>query len=794
MSLRARYADRITLRLVLHILVFSGIITLLVTGIQLYIDYRRDVAEIHRGLAGVRNSFLSSLSSALWIYNENWIRTQLEGILQVRDIEYVAVMENGEVRFSVGTDRTDRSIRRRYPLSYTYNDQQRRIGELVVVASLEGVYRRLRERVLVILATQGAKTFLVSGFMLMLFQVLVTRHLKTISEYTAGFRLESPPEPLRLKRRRRTDTGDEIDRMADAINRMTDRLRETYEALETELNNRRRAEAALAEANAALESRVAARTRDLETANAELSSEIEERRRTEETLARYQRIVASARELIALVDREGVVSVVNEEVGRVFAREPAAIIGYPLAALLGEAVFRKSIQAALADCLAGEVVKDQVWMDIGGKARCLDINYSPYHESGETADGVVIHARDVTQRKQMERYLHHTRRMEAIGDLAGGIAHEFNNALTVISGNAEMLLMDATEGRRIEKAKITAIQDSVARMSRHTDQLLAFAQGGKYRPRRISLNQLVTETLALLRHRLDSERTVDVDLYPAAGEVMADGTQLQMALTALIDNAIEATRPGGRIRVRTRAPGEGPIQSNGSPIDDRGEGFATVAVEDNGSGMDEATRERIFEPFFSTRFAGRGLSMAAVFGIIQNHDGWITVDSAPEKGTTVRIGLPAAESRPSAGEPPVDPANLVTPRSILIVEDEAHVITATSEMLRRLGHRPIEARTGAEAIRLARSSAFVIDAVILDIGLPDMPGDQVFSGIVSRRPDLPVIVCSGYATEGPVRRVLDGGARGFLAKPFTRARLTAQLQTIFNDPPTRPDGAKGEGP
>ena len=188
--------------------------------------------------------------------------------------------------------------------------------------------------------------------------------------------------------------------------------------------------------------------------------------------------------------------------------------------------------------------------------------------------------------------------------------------------------------------------------------------------------------------------------------------------------------------------------------------------------------------------------MAAVFGIVQNHDGWITVDSAPGRGTTVRIGLPAlsAELSPSAGTLFPDHADAVTPRAILIVEDEAHVMSATSEMLRRLGHRPIEARTGAEAIRLARSSSFVIDAVILDIGLPDMPGDQVFSGIVARRPDLPVIVCSGHATEGPVRRVLDGGARGFLAKPFTRSQLSAQLQIIFNDPPTRPDGAKGEGP
>jgi two-component system, cell cycle sensor histidine kinase and response regulator CckA len=226
--------------------------------------------------------------------------------------------------------------------------------------------------------------------------------------------------------------------------------------------------------------------------------------------------------------------------------------------------------------------------------------------------------------------------MEAIATLAGGIAHQFNNALVAIVGSIDLLQMDLSGNPEVEKYA-SNMRSAVSRMTRLTDQLLAYARGGKYQPLRVSLNDIVETSFPQIERGVGADIHLEKHLNVSIQEVMADPGQLQMVLSALVENSKEAMVGAGRIRISTNEEFLGPDAA--APRAGR---WVSVEVADTGRGMTEAVKGRMFQPFFTTKLAGRGLSMAAVYGIVRNHHGWIHVDSAPGVGTTVRILFPPA--------------------------------------------------------------------------------------------------------------------------------------------------------
>jgi PAS domain S-box-containing protein len=247
---------------------------------------------------------------------------------------------------------------------------------------------------------------------------------------------------------------------------------------------------------------------------------------------------------------------------------------------------------------------------------------------------------DVTERRRLRAQLEQARKMEAIVTLAAGIAHEFNNALTGIIGNLDLLEL-ALPGNHQAGNYLQPMKSSAFRMARLTSQLLAYAREGKYQTRLLSLSDFVEDLIPVVRHGIDAEIRVETDLPHHVSPVEADPTQMQMVLSAVVANAAEAIEGKGRIRIST---GHEEITEKGArQHPDLTPGlYVRLRVEDDGKGMDENTRARMFEPFFTTKFHGRGLGMAAVYGIIKNHNGSIEVDSEQGKGTVVRIYLPAA--------------------------------------------------------------------------------------------------------------------------------------------------------
>lgn len=399
------------------------------------------------------------------------------------------------------------------------------------------------------------------------------------------------------------------------------------------------------------------------------------------------------------------------------------------------------------------------------------------NEEGEIIGTLGIF-KDVTEKRILEAKLQHVRKTESIATLAGGIAHEFNNTLMGITGNIELLQMEMDEkGKKHERLDL--MKTSAMRMANLTKQLLAYAKGGKYRPKVISLNTFIKETLPLQKQAIRSITTLETDLQSNISHVKVDFAQMQMVFSAILANADEAAKGDGHIKITTRSVTIEKQFVKNHPDFVPGH-YVCLTVEDHGKGMDSETLTKLFDPFFTTKFQGRGLGMAAVYGIIRNHKGSIFVDSKLNQGTVVRIYLPVAEAALKDTKAPAGDLETGT-KTILIIEDEDMVVEITQTLLERLGYQVKVATTGKEAIHMAKTFDGNIDLALLDIKLPDMEGGNLYPLLMKTRPDLKVIVCSGYSKDGPAQEILSAGAQDFMQKPFSLAALRDKLKKVLEE-------------
>jgi PAS domain S-box-containing protein len=398
-------------------------------------------------------------------------------------------------------------------------------------------------------------------------------------------------------------------------------------------------------------------------------------------------------------------------------------------------------------------------------------------ESDSDRKQIRVVVSDITEQNELEWRLRQAQKMEAIAKLAGGIAHQFNNALFVIMATTDLLELQLPK-EEITSEYIASIKKSTARMTNLTRQLLAYARGGKYEVKDISLSKFVRNTLPILQHTLDPSIRVETDLPDDILKTRGDLPQLLMLFTVILSNATEAIDGEGRIKITCR--NEKITKKGAKAFPGLLPGaYVSLAVEDNGRGMDEETKKRVFEPFFTTKFLGRGLGLAAAYGIVKNHDGYISIESQLDRGTSVCIYLPSISEVEEKKKQMPDGEPLKGIGTILLIEDEVAVIAALRKLLERLGYHVIEAQTGKEAIALARAFDGDIDLAILDVFLPDMNGNKIYPLIKEFRPDLKVLVFSGYSLDGPAQEILDAGAHGFLQKPVSIEVLSQKLTGLL---------------
>jgi PAS domain S-box-containing protein len=364
----------------------------------------------------------------------------------------------------------------------------------------------------------------------------------------------------------------------------------------------------------------------------------------------------------------------------------------------------------------------------------------------------------------LEAELRDSQGVESLGLLAGGLAHDLNNLLAGILGNAELAL--AGQGPEPPAGMLERIRKAALRATDLTREMLALAGKASVEPQPTELNELVREMVDLLRSYAPRGASVEEDYGDPGAPLMVDATQIRQVVMNLFTNAADALVDGhGSIRVRT-----GRLEREGAR-------WAFVEVRDTGCGMDEATRARIFDPLFTTKPKGRGLGMSSVLGILRRHGGAVELESAPGQGSTFKVLLPAprvrAEAEAEAG------AEGKAGGCVLVVDDEETARQVARDVLESRGFRVLEAVDGVEALELMAHWGAEVRTVLLDLTMPRMGGADALAGIRRAHPDLPVILCSGYAGDRLPASLGQDPALSFLLKPYRLDALLERVQQAF---------------
>ena len=409
--------------------------------------------------------------------------------------------------------------------------------------------------------------------------------------------------------------------------------------------------------------------------------------------------------------------------------------------------------------------------------------------------GVIV---DITERRRLAEELLQSQKMESIGRLAGGVAHDFNNLLTLVHGYAELLAKDLQESDP-RLGPVNEIRHASDRAIGLTRQLLALSRRQVLTPREVDVNALLSEMERILRRVLGDDIIVETVADPRAGLVRADPSQLEQVLLNLAVNARDAMPGGGTLTLETRrislaAQHTGP-DSRGVPPGD----YVELRVTDTGIGIPRETQSMIFEPFFTTKPAGQGtgLGLATVYGIVQQSNGFITVESESGKGTTFRTFLPrlpdSVEPPAPAPAPPREQRRRAPGTTVLVVEDDDGVRQLTRRVLDQYGYRVVEARSGAEALELLDKGGSGVGAIVSDVMMPGMSGRELVAHVRERWPVLPVLLLSGYAGVDLGEAGLAGPHQRFLQKPYSPDALAAALEALLIEPDSLPEGPATAG-
>jgi two-component system cell cycle sensor histidine kinase/response regulator CckA len=413
-----------------------------------------------------------------------------------------------------------------------------------------------------------------------------------------------------------------------------------------------------------------------------------------------------------------------------------------------------------------------------GAARTLVVSGQPIIDDGGEKLGAVVTMQDVTELKQLERQFQQAQKMEAMGLLAAGVAHDFNNLLTVISGYCQLAQSRVQPGHPVLR-DLEEVAKAGERAANLTRQLLAFSRQQVLEPRVLDLNEVIADVGKMLYRLIGADIELLFRPDKGLGPLRADAGQIEQVLVNLIVNARDAMPGGGRITVETEN-----VENTDGPQPEIPPGaYVLLTVTDTGCGMDAETSSRIFEPFFTTKEVGRGtgLGLSTVHGIVKQSDGHITVASEPGRGTTFRIYFPrvsAAQDVSKAGGSQVQPTRGT--ETILVVDDDASLLGLVSEILRLHGYTVIEATNGETALTMIERDGASIDAIVTDVVMPKLNGRELVRRASKIRPNLPMVLMSGYVGDNVEALGSILGPRvAFIQKPFTPDALLVKLRDVL---------------
>ncbi len=403
----------------------------------------------------------------------------------------------------------------------------------------------------------------------------------------------------------------------------------------------------------------------------------------------------------------------------------------------------------------------------------LDRSFPVFNQDGKLYR-ITGTSEDITERRALEEQLRQAQKMEAVGRLAGGIAHDFNNLLTVVGGYLQIVL-DVTPPTDPRHEKLKEILAASNRASTLTSQLLAFGRKQMFQPRLVHVNNLLTDTQALLGRVMGEHIQMQTDLASGLPSVKADPNQLEQVLINLAANARDAMPEGGEFRIRT-ALADAPADAGFDPGR-----CVLIEISDTGCGMGQDVLEHIFEPFFTTKGVGKGtgLGLSTVYGIVQQNQGTIHVNSNPGRGTTFQILLPAVSESEEAKLAALPFESLRGTETILVAEDEPAVRGLVCEMLNQLGYTVLKAADGDEALRILEKHG-PVDLLLTDVIMPVMGGRELARRVSSLEPATKIVYMSGYTDDTLAFHGLPQPDMAFIQKPFTPAALAEKLRSVLS--------------
>jgi PAS domain S-box-containing protein len=424
---------------------------------------------------------------------------------------------------------------------------------------------------------------------------------------------------------------------------------------------------------------------------------------------------------------------------------------------------------------------DLVGMRKDGVEIPIELSVSPLEAGGERF--IVSFIRNITERKKLEERVRQAQKLEAVGRLAGGVAHDFNNMLTAIIGYSDLMVGSLPAGDPLRDG-LEQIKKAGDRAAALTQQLLAFSRKQMLQPTVVDLNALIHETHKMLRRLIPEDIEFALQLDPCVRPVRADVAQTQQVLINLALNARDAMPQGGRLSIET---GNTDLTESYARkhSDVRPGPYAVLTVTDTGCGMDEATQARVFEPFFTTKVQGKGtgLGLATVYGIVKQSGGHIELVSQHGRGSLFRVYLPTAEDAvPTLTIPHARTKTPTGTETVLLAEDDEALRSLARRVLEENGYQVLAARNGSEALQACRKHAGPVHILVSDVVMPSMNGPQLAQHVKSLHPDVRVVFMSGYTDSTIVSRGVKEGDAVFLAKPFKAETLARIVREVLDKP------------
>jgi PAS domain S-box-containing protein len=641
------------------------------------------------------------------------------------------------------------------------------VGVVYLQADRHGLYSRL-ERYAGIVGLVFVAAMLFAFILSYRLQRVISEPILRLARMTRSVALEKNYSVRAIKQ-----SEDELGQLIDGFNEMLAQIQQRDVALQT--------------AGAELEVRVAQRTAELGTANEALQVENTERKQIELALQRQQTELRVLFDLMpALIwfkDTENRILRVNKRVAEASGKSVEQIEGKP-----SLEIYPHEAARFYADDL--EVIRSgspklgnvETTLGADGKEQWVETDKVPYCDKDGKVIGIIVMSQDITQRKRLESQLFQSQKMETVGKLAGGIAHEFNSILTAIIGQSELLLGDLPPGSSLAK-NATEISRAAGRAATLTRQLLAYGRKQILQPEILDLNRIIAGMDGMFHHLMGGDVTMNIVAAPDLKSMMADAGQIEQVILNMAINAREAMPNGGKLTLET-ANVSFDQESIGRYSELRAGDYVMLAITDTGAGMKDEVKARAFEPFFTTKAVGQGtgLGLSTCYGIVKQSGGHISVYSEPGRGTTFKIYLPEVKTQAAIIPPRLPSPEL--PRgteTILLVEDDPALREMAGTLLKRLGYTVWAAANGVEALSLKQQrSVGHIDLLFTDVVMPHMSGKELADRVQVLYPHTKILFTSAYTENAIVNQgVLNKGVV-VLQKPFTPSALAHKLREILD--------------